>query len=110
MKIPPDSVITQEKLTRYLLVFHEQNDKSKFLERGGYTLENWQTLETDLRGLLGNAPAVFQKEDTFGDYFAVVGQLSNGLIVKTIWLREAGLQTFRFITLIPMPNFKQDEI
>lgn len=103
MKIPSDSSIAPEKLTRYLLVFNEHSDKSKFLEKGGYTHENWQMLEADIRKLLENE-AVFQKADTFGEYFAVSGQLSNELPVKTIWLRESGSQTFRFITLIPMPK------
>lgn len=103
MKLPPNSIIAPEKLTRYLLVFNDQSDKSIFLEKGGYSIDNWQSLEADLRNLLENE-AVFQKEDTFGEYFVIVGQLANGLNVKTIWLREAGAETVRFITLIPMPK------
>ena len=104
MKLPIDSFIAPEKLTHYLLVFTEQNDKSKFLEKGGYSIENWEALEVDIRELLKNE-ATFQKVDTFGEYFVIVGELSNGLKVKTIWLREAGLEIFRFITLIPMTKF-----
>jgi len=104
MKLPIDSIIASEKLTHYLLVFNEQSDKSKFLEKGGYSLDNWEVLEADLRKLLLNE-AIFQKEDTFGQYYVISGELSNGLNVKTIWLQEAGLNTFRFITLIPMSKF-----
>lgn len=100
MKLPPNSIIAEEKLTRYLLVFNEESDKSMFLQQGGYSLENWQDLETDLRKLLKNE-AVLQKVDTFGEYFLILGELSNNLRVKTIWLREAGTEVVRFITLIP---------
>ncbi|MFN0213978.1 MAG: DUF6883 domain-containing protein [Saprospiraceae bacterium] len=104
MRLPLDSTISPEKLTQYLLVFNDQSDKSKFLEKGGYSLDNWKVLEEDLRKLLNNE-ALFQKEDTFGEYFIVVGELANGLNVKTIWLRESGSETVRFITLIPLSKF-----
>jgi hypothetical protein len=104
MILPIESVIATEKLTHYLLVFNEQNDKSKFLGKGGYSLDNWEVLEADLRKLLKNE-AVFQKEDTFGEYFVINGELSNGLNVKTIWLRESGSEVVRFITLIPRAKF-----
>lgn len=104
MKLPIDSIIATEKLTQYLLVFNEHNDKSKFLEKSGYSLENWEELEVDLRKLLNN-DAVLQKEDTFGKYFVIIGELSNRLNVKTIWLLESGSDVVRFITLIPMAKF-----
>lgn len=104
MKLPPDSIITPEKLTSYLLVFSEQNDKSKYLEQGGFNLDNWQMLESELRNLLENE-AVFQKEDTFGEYYVIIGQLfPSGIRVKTIWLKESGSEIVRFITLIPLPK------
>ncbi len=106
MKLPLDSQISPEKLTDYLLVFNKKSDKSNFLAKGGYTLANWQTLEEDIRNLLSET-AVFQKSDIFGEYFAIVGQLNGGLLVKTIWLREVGQDAFRFITLVPQS--KQEE-
>ena len=104
MKLPVDSIIAPEKLTHYLLVFNEQSDKSKFLEKGGYLLDNWEVLEADLRKLL-KSEALFQKADTFGEYYVIVGELSKGLNVKTIWLRESGSEIVRFITLIPISKF-----
>ncbi len=35
-----NSVIPSEKLTNYLLIRLPQDDKSQFLDRGGYDLEN----------------------------------------------------------------------
>jgi hypothetical protein len=40
MKIPADATIPDSKLTRYLLVSREQDDKSKFLAQAGFTLTN----------------------------------------------------------------------
>ncbi|MFZ4677974.1 MAG: DUF6883 domain-containing protein [Nodosilinea sp.] len=49
MKLSRDAVIAEAKLTKYLLVWRDADDKSKFLEQAGYTLENWKQLEADLR-------------------------------------------------------------
>jgi len=40
MKLPPDSVISERKLTDYLLTLRFEDDKSGFLALAGYTLEN----------------------------------------------------------------------
>ena len=49
MKLPEDSHIALEKLTRYLLVLQVRGDKSGYLALAGYTLDNFTTLLTDLR-------------------------------------------------------------
>ena len=36
MRIPDDAIIPEEKLTRYLLVPHPSDDKSKFLAQAGF--------------------------------------------------------------------------
>ena len=51
LKIPADAVIPMEKLTHYLLVFREWDDKSKFLAQAGFTQENPHLLLASLRGL-----------------------------------------------------------
>jgi hypothetical protein len=105
MKLPPDSLIPLEKLTRYLLVPQKRSDKSAFLLRGGYTKNNPEQLRADLRSLilpLNAAPAGSTK---FGDFFEIRGVLHgpNGknLRVKTIWIRENLRGTVRFVTLLP---------
>lgn len=45
MFLPADAVIAEAKLTQYLLVPLPKDDKSKFLQKAGYTLDNWQQLE-----------------------------------------------------------------
>jgi hypothetical protein len=51
MKLPADAIIAAEKVTRYLLVSQTRGDKSAFLARGGYTIENADQLLHDLRSI-----------------------------------------------------------
>jgi hypothetical protein len=51
MKLPGDTIIAAEKVTRYLLVSQTRGDKSAFLARGGYTIENADQLLHDLRSI-----------------------------------------------------------
>jgi hypothetical protein len=39
MKLPADTIIAPDKVTRYLLVPQARRDKSRFLKRAGYTME-----------------------------------------------------------------------
>ena len=48
MKLSADAIIAAEKVTRYLLVSQTRGDKSAFLARGGYTIENADQLLHDL--------------------------------------------------------------
>lgn len=49
MKLPAESVISEDKLIRYLLVPQLRGDKSSFLRQGGYELANAPYLLRDLR-------------------------------------------------------------
>jgi len=49
VKLPSDTVIAPEKLTRYLLVRQARGDKSAFLATAGYTPANSKQLLHDLR-------------------------------------------------------------
>jgi hypothetical protein len=94
-------IIDPTKITHYLLVPKEKNDKSKFLYKLGYNLENWQELENDIRKIVLENEVVFQKNAPFdGKLFEVKGQLRN-LGVITIWLLLENPTIFRFITLFP---------
>ena len=94
-------IIESAKITHYLLIPKEKNDKSKFLKELGYTIENWQELETDIRKIVIENEAIFQKDAPFdGKLFEVKGQLRN-LEVVTIWLLLERPTIFRFITLFP---------
>jgi hypothetical protein len=105
MKLPADSLIPLEKLTRYLLIRLARADKSAFLARAGYTLEKAEGLMQDLRAQLLPLDAVPAGTNQFGQFYEIRGMLRgpNGVIlpVKTIWMREHLSEVTRFITLLP---------
>jgi len=91
--------------TRYLLVPQARADKSAYLARAGYTLENPGDLLLDLRQQILPLDAVATERNSFGQYYEVRGPLRgpNGvtLRVKTIWIRDALSDAGRLITLVP---------
>jgi hypothetical protein len=52
MRLPADTVIPDDKITKYLLVRRARGDKSVWLESAGYSLEEPEQLAADLRGQL----------------------------------------------------------
>lgn len=104
MRIPQDAVISDDKLTGYLLVARRRNDKSQFLNQVGFSIEQPYLLGAALRALISTNEAVLDRQDIYGSYFRVGGQLrgpDGTLYVITIWLREAETDRYRFITLKP---------
>ena len=69
MKLPPDAFIATEKLTHYLLVRQARADKSQFLAKAGYSLENADQLMTDLRRQILQFDACLSEKNQFGDLF-----------------------------------------
>ena len=105
VKIPEDSIVASEKLTRYLLVPRARNDKSKYLARAGFTLENPEALLKAIRFLSGTAEAVQAKTTEYGTFYRVHGELAgvNGVNISVIavWLKRKVDGQFQFITLVP---------
>lgn len=105
MRIPPDAVIPMEKLTAYLLVAREWDDKSKFLAQAGFTRENPHQLLAAIRELAATAEAVEDKGNEYGVFFRAEGALTGpggrALTVVTIWLQARADGRFRFVTLKP---------
>lgn len=101
MKIEVPIVINPVKLTHYLLVHQEKNDKSAFLNQLGYVLEKWEELEADIRVVVHENEATFQgPAKTGGALYKVQGTL-RGWGVVTIWLMADEEAVFRFVTLFP---------
>ncbi|MEG5059766.1 hypothetical protein QUB60_13245 [Microcoleus sp. A2-C5] len=98
-----NSVIPSEKLTNYLLIRLPKDDKSQFLARGGYNLENWQQFERDLRVQILSLEAEPMENTKYGQKYMIRGSLTgpNGrtLQVKTVWI--VTLSETRFVTLVP---------
>jgi len=65
MKIPGTAIISEGKLTKYLLIRREFDDKSKFLNNAGFTLENYYILIEELLQLIQQEEAVKEKENCY---------------------------------------------
>jgi hypothetical protein len=106
MKLPASSIIAREKVTEYLLVRQSRNDKSAFLEKGGYSSGNPDALIVGLKALQEQGDATPIDSNQFGVYFEIVGILRGpvgiGLRVRTIWMTEHLSGVTKFITLIPI--------
>lgn len=106
MKLPASAIVAREKVTEYLLVRQSRNDKSAFLEKGGYAAGNPDALILGLKALQGQDDATQIDDNQFGIYFEVVGVLRGpsgvGLRVRTIWMTEHLSGITKFITLIPI--------
>lgn len=104
MKLPEDATIPTEKLTKYLLVPRQRNDKSGFLAQAGFRLGNWHLLEAAIRQLLIECEAIQDRHNEYGMFYRVEGELrgpTGTLLVVTVWLRQAGSSDYRFVTLKP---------
>ena len=105
MQLPSDATIATAKLTDYLLKPRPQDDKSAFLARAGYALENWQQLEQDLRKQILPLGAIPKKATRFGQTYEIRGTLcgpNNRILqVVTVWMTEWETGSTKFITLFP---------
>lgn len=61
-----NAVILEAKLTQYLLVLLPKDNKSQFLALAGYTLENWQRLERDMRKQILSLKAIPTQNTSYG--------------------------------------------
>ncbi len=105
MRLPAETVISEDKLVRYLLVPQLRGDKSSFLRKAGYELSNAAHLLRDMRDQILPLDAIPLERNQFGQYYEIRGALKgpNGTIlsVRTIWMTEHLSGATKFITLIP---------
>ncbi len=105
MKLPDDTLIAQEKLRQYLLTLRKRNDKSQWLAQAGYTLENWQVLEKDLRNQILSVDAALTENTEYGQMYEIkrklIGPNGKNLPVCTIWMTETATGNTKFITMYP---------
>jgi hypothetical protein len=105
MLLPADAQIASEKLTHYLLVPKARNDKSKWLGRAGYTLDNWQQLEVDLRHQVLTQTAIKDETNLYGDVYRIEsewrGPNGRSLRAITVWMIEHESGQTKFITMYP---------
>lgn len=105
MKLPAKTLIAPEKITKYLLVWRKNKDKSKWLAQAGYTLKNWKILEEDLRKQILPLDATPTESTKYGQMYEITNNLTgpNGkvLAVCTIWMTETTTGITKFITVFP---------
>jgi hypothetical protein len=100
------AVITEEKLTDYLLnTRHKRGGtKARLLEQFGYTVLNWRQLEADIRSCLGTE-VDFMRTTEYGARYEIRMTLQTPLgvplTVRTIWQIDDGTDVPRLITLYP---------
>ena len=104
MKLDRHAEISESKLTQYLLEQRPQNDKSGFFALAGYTRNNWQQLEADLRQQILPRDAELSRQTPYGDLYTITGALRgpNREVVQivSVWLVQPGGGT-RLVTVYP---------
>ncbi|TRV21339.1 MAG: hypothetical protein EWV40_11955 [Microcystis flos-aquae Mf_WU_F_19750830_S460] len=68
MQIPSKAIIPEDKLTRYLLVFRDKDDKSKFLAQAGFTLDNADSLQKAIIQLITVEDAIKDGKNEYGGW------------------------------------------
>ncbi len=109
LKIPNSdiAVIESSKLSEYLLNIEHQRGgtKAKLLLQFGYSPDNWQQLEADIRKFHLTEDVNLIKETAYGTRYEVSANLltpiNRLLLVKTIWQIDIGTNFPRLITLVP---------
>lgn len=105
MRLPKDALISDEKLTKYILAPKKRNDKSKWLAKAGYAPETWSILKDDLRRQVLPKSASLVETTDYGKMYEIRARLKgpsgHTLSVCTIWMVEKATQTAKFITMYP---------
>jgi hypothetical protein len=105
LQLPDDSIIPEDKITRYLLVPRMKDDKSKFLAQAGFTQDNPDELLIAIRQLAATNEAIEDNNNEYGTFYRVEGNLQGinkrNLAVVSVWLQSKHDGNFRFITLKP---------
>lgn len=103
MKIPANGIIARAKLTDYLLLPLDKDDKSGYLSKAGFTRSNPEVLEQAIRTATALNDALMDRRDRFGVFYKIRGSLigPKGTIpVIIIWMcRNDGV--YSFVTLYP---------
>jgi len=98
------AVIDSTKLRYYLLSTSHPvgRFKARFFESLGYSTENWEQIETDIRDLIAVAEARPREKTGYGQKYEVRGAMTgpNGRTaeVVTVWIVLTGEDVPRFIT------------
>ena len=105
MKLPTKTIIGKEKIKNYLLQAKKRNDKSKWLAQAGYTVDEWQLLQDDLRTQILPLEAILTDQTEYGQMYEIRATLTgpNGRTLRatTVWMTEYESGVTKFITMSP---------
>ena len=110
MKLPSveHAVIEPAKLRDYLLAEDHPVGRFKavFFRAFGYTAENWQVLEADLRSLADAREALAGRPSEYGQKYDVRGILTGPnqktVDIVSVWIVRSGETFPRFVTAHPL--------
>ncbi len=109
MKIPngDKAVIAPEKLRDYLLnpAHRRGGSKAHLLVSLGYSADDWQRLEADLRAQHLNGDVDCEADTDYGKRFEIIaplgGQSGHAVIFRSVWQIDLGTDYPRLITMYP---------
>jgi len=104
VKLQGNIVIPDAKLTQYLLIPRQEDDKSKFLAQAGFTQDNPDQLKQAILTLIQTNDAISDRQDKYGIYYRVEGELvgcDRTVAVVTVWIERTQDRTIQFVTLKP---------
>ena len=104
MKLQGNIIIPEAKLTQYLLIHREYDDKSKVLAQAGFSQNNPHQLKQAILNLIETHDAVEDRKNKYGTFYRVEGNLigiNRILAVVTVWLERTEDRNIQFITLKP---------
>src|SRR5579862_3154002 len=105
LKLPANTIIDPQKLTRYLLRLRLEDDKSRFLGLAGYTVEYPERLLRDIQQQILPLDAEIQEQTEYGPKYRIrcklTGPKGRSLRVVTIWMKENATNQTKFVTLFP---------
>lgn len=87
-----------------MLIPQRKNDKSRFLAQAGFTQENPDLLEEAIRQLITENEAITDRQNEYGTFYRVVGDLygpEGVLSTVTGWIQLTNDNHYRFVTLKP---------
>jgi hypothetical protein len=102
------AVIESAKVRDYLLADDHLvgRHKSRFFRAFGYSAENWQVLEADLRALVEAGEAVLGKPSEYGQKYEVHGIITGPnqktVEIVTVWIVRTREDFPRFVTAHPL--------
>jgi hypothetical protein len=102
------AVISEKKLTGYLLSFkhHDGRSKAEFFTQLGFTIEYWEELSKALWRHAADNEITKIEDSPFGRRYIIEGELfgPGGKManIRSVWFIEAGEQIPRFVTAYPL--------